>query len=461
MDDIKQNIKGYKIIKKIGSGGNGAVYLVEKENNIYALKKITDLFHEDIENYQKLLNVLFKINNENIIKYYESFLENNCLYIIMEYGGDLDLKKFIDQRIPLLIEEKIIKDIIIQICLGLKEVHKNNIIHRDLTPDNIFMDKNYKIKIGDFEISKVLTPFQNLAITRIGKHHYFAPEIENGKEYTNKVDIYALGCIMYELFTLNEYYDINNENEKINTDIYNPKWQNLIDLTLNDNYNKRPDIEEIYNYIKYIININDNNEINCIYNKDRKEINLLNDFKDNSLGNDYKEFFNETKQDINEDNTEIYINDKKIKFTYKYDSDEIGLIKIKFKFNKLLISTAYMFFGCSSLKSIDLSLFNTKYVKNMNHMFDNCLSLESIDFSLLNNKYIKISNSVLKNSSLNSLVLSLFITNNVTDMSYMFSYCSSLKSLDFSLFNTNNVKNINHMFNNCSSLKLILSVYEF
>ena len=50
-----------------------------------------------------------------------------------------------------------------------------------------------------------------------------------------------------------------------------------------------------------------------------------------------------------------------------------------------------MFFGCSSLKSIDLSLFNTKYVKNMNHMFDNCLSLESIDFSLLNNKYIKIS----------------------------------------------------------------------
>ena len=72
----------------------------------------------------------------------------------MEYGGEINLKQYIENKEEL-IEEKIIKDIVLQICIGLKEIHKNNIIHRDLTPDNIFINKNNKIKIGDFGISKI------------------------------------------------------------------------------------------------------------------------------------------------------------------------------------------------------------------------------------------------------------------------------------------------------------------
>ena len=74
----------------------------------------------------------------------------------MEYGGNTDLKKYINEQ-ESLIEEKTLKDIIMQICLGLKEIHNIKLIHRDLTPDNIFMDKNNKIKIGDFGVSKILT----------------------------------------------------------------------------------------------------------------------------------------------------------------------------------------------------------------------------------------------------------------------------------------------------------------
>ena len=163
----------------------------------------------------------------------------------MEYGGNTDLKKYIkeQEKQEHLIEEKIIKDIIIQICLGLKEIHKNKLIHRDLTPDNIFMDNNKKIKIGDFGVSKILTTKQNYTKSQVGKFQYFAPEIIKGENYNNKVDIYALGCIIYELFTLNEYYNEKKENPTINptinTDIYNPKWQKLIDLTLQNDYNKR------------------------------------------------------------------------------------------------------------------------------------------------------------------------------------------------------------------------------
>ena len=340
--DTSKNIKGYQLIKRIGKGGCGAVYLAQKENENYAIKKINDLTEEEIKYYQKILNVLFKIKSQYVIKYYESFVENDCLYIVMEYGGNTDLKKYIEKQ-DSLIDEKIIKDMIIQICLGLKEIHKNKLIHRDLTPDNIFMYNN-KIKIGDFGVSKILTTTQNFTKSQVGKHHYFAPEIEKGKNYNNKIDIYALGCIIYELFTLNEYYNVKNENVTINTNIYNPKWQNLINLTLKDDYNKRPNIDEVYNYIEN--EINNNNEIICTYNKLEKRINILHDYKNDYLERDYRESYKEAKNNINEDNIEIYVNNKKIKFNSEYESDEIGLITIKFKFNKLLTSTAFMFFGC-------------------------------------------------------------------------------------------------------------------
>ena len=70
------------------------------------------------------------------------------------------------------INESIIKSIILQICKGLKDIHDNKIIHRDLTPDNIFIDKNNKIKIGDFGVSKIMITFNNYAKTQIGKLNY-------------------------------------------------------------------------------------------------------------------------------------------------------------------------------------------------------------------------------------------------------------------------------------------------
>ena len=147
---------------------------------------------------------------------------------------------------------------------------------------------------------------------------------------------------------------------------------------------------------------NNKNEIICVYNKkDKDEINILYDYKNNSLEKNYKESYNEAKNNINEENIEIYVNDKKIKFNYKYESDEIGPITIKFKFKKLLTSTAFMFLFCESLESIDLSSFNTNNVTNMSGMFSVCESLKSIDLSSFN-------------------------TNNVTDMSCMFLGCKSL-----------------------------------
>jgi len=202
---------------------------------------------------------------------------------------------------------------------------------------------------------------------------------------------------------------------------------------------------------------NNKNEIICVYNKKEKGgIDILHDYKYDNYEMLYEESYNEGKNNINEENIEIYVNDKKIKFNYKYESDEIGPITIKFKFKKLLTSTAFMFSGCKSLESIDLSSFNTNNVTNMSYMFSCCKSLESIDLSSFNtNNVTDMSHMFSDCHSLKSIDLSSFNTNNVTNMSHMFSYCKSLESIDLSSFNTNNVTNMSHMLSYCESLESI------
>ena len=180
------------------------------------------------------------------------------------------------------------------------------------------------------------------------------------------------------------------------------------------------------------------NEINCIYipKKGEKEICLIHDYSENvGFFSEYNDSFKKSYSESAEINKklfknkiELYVNDEKVKFDFKYKIEDSQEIKVKFKFTTKLTNTSYMFYNCSSLKLIDLSLLNTSNVKNMSYMFYNCSSLKSIDLSSFN-------------------------TSNVSDMSYMFSWCSSLKSLDLSSFNTNNVDDMNFIFFECRSLK--------
>ena len=238
---------------KIGFGGFGNVYKFEYDGKIYALKEISlaKLSPKELNEYEKEAKILSKFNNENIVKYYDSFTKDNKFYIIMEYGGNKTLKKFIDDKNSQLIKPETINSIIKQICLGLKEIHDAGITHRDLKPANIFIDENLRIKIGDFGASTS----SNYFTTQIGTQEYMAPELQvkkkSGDKFSNKVDIYSLGCIFYELFTLSNYYrdKIYNSIKEINTNFYDEKWQKLINLMLSLNPNDRPNIEKILKYL--------------------------------------------------------------------------------------------------------------------------------------------------------------------------------------------------------------------
>ena len=119
------NEKNFKIIRKLGEGGFGDVYLIEKDNKFYALKKTKHaLSQEEINQYNYIINVLKNINNIYVTKYYYTFTEKNSFNIIMEFSGEKNLKQFIDsyREKEQLIEEYKISYIIKQICEGIKEI---------------------------------------------------------------------------------------------------------------------------------------------------------------------------------------------------------------------------------------------------------------------------------------------------------------------------------------------------
>ena len=263
---INKYIKDYKIKDRIGVGSYGIVYKVTKKNNdkqIYVLKQIPFNLKADINN-ETLIEaknealILSKLKHKYIVKYYDSFQDNNNLNIVMEYCeyGDLDSYiKNLKKNNKHLSENQIWK-FFIEICTGLSYMHNKKILHRDMKSSNIFLTKNLDIKIGDLGVAKALKNTLH-AHTFIGTPYYLSPEICEEKPYNEKSDVWALGCILYELINLKHPFNASNQ-AALFLKILNGKYENFsniykysdellkfIDLLLEKDLNKRPSMKDI------------------------------------------------------------------------------------------------------------------------------------------------------------------------------------------------------------------------
>ena len=277
------NNEEYKKIKKLGEdGGIGKEYKVQskKNNNYYFIKRIykSKLNEEEINSLKKDIKILISLEEEYIIKYYNIFEDEKYFNILMEYYEGPSLKEMINknkEKNELLDEEKIGK-ISLAILFGIKYFHSKQLIHKNLKPENIFIEDNGSIKIGDLDIYKKIEINKNMEL--IGANFYTAPEIINGEGYDNRVDMWSYGCILYELLTLNvcfqsksvsEYIDkiTKKSHGKIDLKKYNQKWQELIDLLLIKNYKERIDTNKAYELLSEFIGIDSTMKI-----KEKKEI---------------------------------------------------------------------------------------------------------------------------------------------------------------------------------------------
>ena len=195
----------YQIIEELGKGGMGKVYKVfdkEIEAKI-ALKLIKPEVAADknsIERFRNELKIARDISHKNICRMYDLGKEAGNYFITMEYVSGEDLKSFIRRSQQLVVGTAIF--IAKQVCDGLAEAHKLGVVHRDLKPGNIMIDREGNAKIMDFGIARsVSAKGITGAGVMIGTPEYMSPEQAEAKEVDHRSDIYSLGIILYEMAT--------------------------------------------------------------------------------------------------------------------------------------------------------------------------------------------------------------------------------------------------------------------
>ena len=199
------------------------------------------------------VKVLKSISHESIVKYMEYFFENNEYFLIMEFCSGGDLKNAINAQkcLGTPFSEEIVLIWFGQLISGLKYLKKRKILHRDLKPNNVFITSEKKIKIGDFGLAKTLDSTYEMAETRKGARFYMAPERLRGQRYNHKSDMWALGCILYEMcmlrYTFTDVLDILNGRYESIPDGLHPRVSVYVPKLLHVDSRRRLSADQILN----------------------------------------------------------------------------------------------------------------------------------------------------------------------------------------------------------------------
>jgi serine/threonine-protein kinase len=198
----------YEILEQVGEGGMAIVYRAKDRNTNHdvAIKFLKPEYHENAEFvtfFKREAKAVSRMSHHNIVNLLDVGDDENGLYIVIEYVHGKTLKDIIKERGR--IQENLAAQIIIRILSALQHAHDAGIVHRDIKPQNILVDRNGYIKVSDFGIARMVGSQTELTHanddTVMGSVHYFSPEQARGETATFSSDIYATGIVFYELLT--------------------------------------------------------------------------------------------------------------------------------------------------------------------------------------------------------------------------------------------------------------------
>ena len=194
----------YKIIRPVGYGGMAEVFLAHDEllDRNVAIKMLRDQFLSDkelLEQFQREAKSAARLVHPYIINIYDVVSEGSNQYIVMEYVDGVTLKEYMQEH---KLSLNAVLEIGVRLADALQHAHSHRIIHCDIKPQNILLDKNMNPKIADFGIAKMVTN-QTMVYSKavMGSVHYISPEQASGGKITACSDVYSLGIVLFEMLT--------------------------------------------------------------------------------------------------------------------------------------------------------------------------------------------------------------------------------------------------------------------
>ena len=349
--DTKSN---FSKVLKVKSKTNSEIYVMKK----VIMKKILNE-HKDEKYFENEILILKRLNDPSIIKCCNIFQENNYLYFIMEFMNNGDLESYyqvyesLNKSQKIQIPEEKLWDIFYKCLKGLDYIHRQGLIHRDIKLKNLFFDDNLNIKIGDYNISVAVDEKKAKNFIEeerqikgmvndnlhVGTPGYIAPEILNNMEYDQKVDVYSMGVVFFQLCYFCKPINVRKE-DYYKKGIYSPELNSLIDRMININKNNRISSSEAFSIAKkyfikkYVKNSSVESILYCFNNFpnfsqyfcNNNNIEFLTDNKreiGTNVFNVIQSFKNNNKDDINDNLFELRKNVVKGGLNINQDNIEI------------------------------------------------------------------------------------------------------------------------------------------
>jgi len=200
LNEVGELFPEFIVQKQIGHGGMGVVYLVEDEESggVAALKILLSDDPEDIAEFEQEAHVMGLIQHPNVVEIYAAGIRGESYFIVMEYcGGGTLLQAIAENEF----DDLVAANLAIHVCMGLYACHKKGVLHRDVKPENIMLDHEYRPKIADFGLAYCAGDDLN-QLKAVGSPGYAAPEIWDHPEKASiQVDVYAAGAVLYTILT--------------------------------------------------------------------------------------------------------------------------------------------------------------------------------------------------------------------------------------------------------------------
>mmetsp|Transcript_74695 Transcript_74695/g.175339 ORF Transcript_74695/g.175339 Transcript_74695/m.175339 type:complete len:971 (-) Transcript_74695:55-2967(-) len=263
-----ERLELYERCDQLGTGGFGIVTKVRRKSDgkLLVWKELN--YGRMNKNERRMMinevNILREMRHPHIVRYYDTIIivEKQKIYIVIEYCENGDLATLIENHLKrkTRVQEGFCWRIFYQIALALQACHKRDdkILHRDLKPANILLGSNYDVKVCDFGLA-TLVGTESLAYSKVGTPLYMSPEQMAGTGYTEKSDLWSLGCIVHELAALEPPFDADNQFELQRKIVagtfsriprqYSDELHGAITWCLKPTPSQRPNIDELVKFL--------------------------------------------------------------------------------------------------------------------------------------------------------------------------------------------------------------------